>query len=99
MTEELEFVNDWGVLEAAINVLMDPTNFGQYDDNELGEGDCDGHHVSEDVLTSLWVIKQYVPRLLTQYANLVELSFALTEGWEQYVKVQAPSQLYLPDHR
>lgn len=45
------------------------------------------------------VIVDYVPRLLTQYANLVELSFALTEGWEQYASLQGPTGLYLPDHR
>lgn len=45
------------------------------------------------------VIVDYVPRLLTQYANLVELSFALTEGWEQYATLQGPTGLYLPDHR
>lgn len=42
------------------------------------------------------VIVDYVPRLLTQYANLVELSFALTEGWETYATLNAPSGLYLP---
>lgn len=79
MTSQLEFVNDWSELEAAIEVIA-----------------------SEDWGNSLSytmrVIAEYVPRLLTQYASLVELSFALTEGWEQYASLQPPTGLYLPDH-
>ncbi len=44
-------------------------------------------------------IIDYVPRLLTQYASLLETSYALTEGWEAYVKANPPKKLYLPDHR
>jgi hypothetical protein len=29
----------------------------------------------------------------------LELSLTLTEGWEQYASLQAPTGLYLPDHR
>ncbi len=45
------------------------------------------------------VIVDYVPRLLTQYAKLMELSFVLTEGWEQYAQLNTPTGLYLPNHR
>ena len=87
---EIEFVNDWSSLEWAVSHLV----------NEELYADRSGPSViSERTYEAIDVIGHYVPRLLTQYANLVELSFALTEGWEQYVKVQAPTGLYLPDHR
>lgn len=99
MTESLEFVNDWSELESALMILADSAHFGQRDDNDLGEWDCSGQHVSEDVLWAIMIVETYVPRLLTQYANLVELSFALTEGWETYAALNAPTGLYLPDNR
>ena len=79
----LEFVNDWSELEGAIYLLTHEPE--TYD--------------PEDYDAALDTIRTYVPRLLTQYANLVELSFALTEGWEQYATLQKPTGLYLPDHR
>jgi hypothetical protein len=84
---ELEFVNDWSELEAAVETLNKTThqNAWQRDDNEH--------------LGAIAVLLTYVPRLLTQYAKLVELSFALTEGWEQYATLQPPTGLYMPDHR
>lgn len=84
MTEQLEFVNDWSELEAAI---QDLDNLDRLDGltNPVG-------------YSSIEVIQSYVPRLLTQYANLVELSFALTEGWETYATLNAPTGLYLPDN-
>lgn len=92
MTTELEFVNDWSELEAAVAALKenadDHGSYYQYPWFQSSEAE----HV-------FWVITEYVPRLLTQYANLVELSFALTEGWEQYASLQKPTGLYLPDHR
>lgn len=94
MTTELEFVNDWSELEEALEILSNERNFG----DDIGEFDCSADHVGNDVLWAVWKIKEYVPRLLTQYANLVELSFALTEGWETYATLQKPSGLYLPDH-
>lgn len=84
---ELEFVNDWSELETAIAVIKESL------DREDGVDDWDGVPW-RDVVTLI----EYVPRLLTQYANLVELSFALTEGWEQYATLQKPTGLYLPDH-
>lgn len=94
MTEQLEFVNDWSELEAAVELLR------TYDAGENRYAiDCYHDHLYEDAKSAIEILVEYVPRLLTQYANLVELSFALTEGWEQYVKVQAPTGLYLPDHR
>lgn len=85
MADEIEFVNDWSELEAAI---QDLDNLDRLDGltNPVG-------------YSSIEVIQSYVPRLLTQYANLVELSFALTEGWEHYASLQGPTGLYLPDHR
>lgn len=89
---ELEFVNDWSELEAAVILLanqdlLDPGNW--YTDVRL----------SDEAQAAIDAVIKYVPRLLTQYANLVELSFALTEGWEHYASLQGPTGLYLPDHR
>lgn len=84
MTEQLEFVNDWSELEAAI---QDLDNLDRLDGLTNPAG-----------YSSIEVIQSYVPRLLTQYVNLVELSFALTEGWETYATLNAPSGLYLPDN-
>jgi hypothetical protein len=89
VTEQLEFVNDWSELEAAVEWYRSIRDAGP---GEFNEWNPEGEH-------ALSVIVDYVPRLLTQYAKLVELSFALTEGWEQYATLQAPSGLYLPDHR
>lgn len=76
---EIEFVNDWSELEAAIEKIDDfHDRYTEWDDDA-------------------WrVITHYVPRLLTQYASLLETSFALTEGWEKYVEVNPPTGLYLP---
>lgn len=90
MTEEIQFVNDWSELEAAVADLTD-----EIEAHSL----CDRDHCDMWWVHDLAPIVEYVPRLLTQYAKLVELSFALTEGWEQYASLQAPSGLYLPDHR
>lgn len=83
MVEEIEFVNDWSELEEALAWLSE---YGTEDTPLTNQQAIDA-------------ILLYVPRLLTQYANLVELSFALTEGWEQYATLQGPTGLYLPDHR
>jgi hypothetical protein len=80
----LEFVNDWSELEAAVEWLVENHN------------NPDLPASREDAVQT---VAKYVPRLLTQYASLVELSFALTEGWEQYATLQKPTGLYLPDHR
>jgi hypothetical protein len=83
--KDLVFVNDWSELDAAVSDLA--SHLGCPEDECIIDRD------------SIKVIKDYVPRLLTQYAKLVELSFALTEGWEQYVTLQGPSGLYVPDNR
>lgn len=94
-TTDLEFVNDWTELEAAVLELKEILD---------GHTACDPDHcdIGTDMMSfrpEAEAIITYVPRLLTQYANLVELSFALTEGWEQYASLQKPSGLYLPDNR
>lgn len=98
-TESLQFVNDWSELERAVEILYGeffcadgtPGTYVDLINDEL---------VPElDVWKAVETIKTYVPRLLTQYANLVELSFALTEGWETYATLNAPTGLYLPDNR
>lgn len=95
MPESIEFVNDWSELEEALEVLRTDNAY----DMDLGEWDCNSAHVSGKLEDAMYVITKYVPRLLTQYASLVEISFALTEGWEQYAALQKPSGLYLPDMR
>lgn len=85
MTEEIEFVNDWSELEDASAILNEWSMGVEYNRDTL--------------MRAALTVSDYVPRLLTQYANLVELSFALTEGWEQYASLQGPTGLYLPDHR
>ena len=58
-----------------------------------------GHALyTDDYGPAMATVVEYVPRLLTQYASLLELSLTLTEGWEQYASLQAPTGLYLPDH-
>jgi phytoene dehydrogenase-like protein len=84
MTDSIEFVNDWSELEAAVAWLVEYS-----DDPDLPTS---REHAVQTVA-------KYVPRLLTQYAKLVELSFALTEGWETYATLNPPSGLHLPDHR
>lgn len=59
---------------------------------ELSAEGLDFGYQSEAIRTVL----DLVPRLLTQYDSLLETSYALTEGWEAYVKANPPSRLYLP---
>jgi hypothetical protein len=94
-TTELEFVNDWSELEQALEVLRTDDPY----DMDLGEWDCRSQHISSQLGDAIDTVSRYVHRLLTQYAKLVELSFALTEGWEQYASLNTPKGLYLPDHR
>jgi hypothetical protein len=89
---DLEFVNDWSELEEALAILSDKANFG----DDLGEFDCSADHVGYDVPWAIYVIKDYVPRLLTQYASLLEASFALTDAWEAANQNRTPEGLYLP---
>jgi hypothetical protein len=53
----------------------------------------------EDHVADVAVLIDLVPRLLTQYDSLLETSYALTEGWEAYVKANPPTGLYLPGDR
>lgn len=92
MTESIKFVNDWSELEVAVAALKENAD-------DHGSYYQDPWVLSYEAEHVFWVITEYVPRLLTQYANLVELSFALTEGWEHYASLQGPTGLYLPDHR
>jgi hypothetical protein len=92
MTEQLEFVNDWSELEAAVSLMRETQEW--YNSLEY----YDQQDMNPEMAHALSVIVDYVPRLLTQYAKLVELSFALTEGWETYATLNAPSGLYLPDN-
>lgn len=91
MDTSIEFVNDWSELEKAVaylrvrdDDLMEPNDYRSW-------GSATGYAIS--------VLEEFVPRLLTQYAKLVELSFALTEGWETYATLNGSSGLYVPDHR
>src|SRR5690242_720984 len=80
MVTELEFVNDWSELEEAVEYFKE-----RYEPHDR----CDPDYCDEwEILPSARAVMEYVPRLLTQYAKLVELSFALTEGWEQYATLQ-----------
>lgn len=96
-TTDLAFVNDWSELEWALHEVATEMHSDEYlYDCDLAE-DC--RWCPSEYKKVLSVFTEYVPRLLTQYANLVELSFALTEGWETYATLNAPTGLYLPDNR
>lgn len=88
----IEFVNDWEPLERAVALLKE-------------NADDQGSYYAQPWVQSSeaeWVFSvfvEFVPRLLTQYASLLELSFALTEGWDQYAAHTPPTGLYLPEHR
>ena len=92
---DLEFVNDWSELEAAIEVLKQDNPY----DMDLGEWDCNSQHWSGAAEDAVDLLIRYVPRLLTQYASLLELSFTLTGSWEEYARLNPPTGLHLPDHR
>lgn len=100
---EIEFVNDWSELEEAVQLVHDTFHSCWYE-WQLTSPPPDAYYLDinsadeAEVWEAVKVIKDYVPRLLTQYAKLVELSFALTEGWETYATLNAPTGLYLPDH-
>ena len=92
-TTDVEFVNDWSDLETATEWLKgflwmqeglreDPTT-------DLG--------FSQEFYDQLHKLEDFVPRLLTQYASLLEMSLSLTEGWEHYAALNAPTGLYVPE--
>lgn len=91
---EIEFVNDWSELESALYWLRGFLSIQE----ELRKDERTDLGFSQEFYDQLHRLEVFVPRLLTQYANLVELSFALTEGWETYATLNAPSGLYLPDN-
>lgn len=92
---EIEFVDDWSPLKEAINILSDPSNFGE----DHGEFDCNGMHHSEDVSEAIWVVKRYVPALIEQYSKLLELSFMLTEAWDMANQNKTPSGLIVEEFK
>lgn len=92
MTESIEFVNDWSELEAAVAVLREDLHEPLTCDNSLCQG-CRGSYSKE-----LRVFMEYVPRLLTQYAKLLELSYVLTDLVEKQNALTPPTGLYMPDH-
>jgi hypothetical protein len=90
MVDEIEFVNDWSELEAAIVDLKDLID---------AHAECTPDYCDMPWVQDFAPIVDYVPRLLTQYASLLELSFTLTGSWEEYARLNPPSGLHLPDHR
>lgn len=82
MVDDIQFVNDWSELEAAIYLLT-------HEPETYDHGDYDA---------ALATIGTYVPRLLTQYASLLELSYVLTDLVEKQNALNTPTGLYLPDH-
>ena len=90
---ELEFVNDWSELERAAEVLKE--HLAWYD--QLSH--ADPLDDNPELVWAMDVLVDYVPRLLTQYASLLETSYALVEGWEAYAKVNAPTGILVPDRR
>lgn len=92
----LEFVNDWSELEAAVAEISSLF---------IREDGSDTEYV--DILPSwegeAWkaahVIKEYVPRLLTQYASLLEMSYLLTDLVKEQLDAAPKAGLYVPDHR
>lgn len=87
MTDQLEFVNDWSELEAAVSELKDAVEAHEF---------CDPDYCDTFWVRNMQAIVDYVPRLLTQYATLLETSFALTEGWKRYAELNPPSGLHVP---
>ena len=81
---DIEFVQDWAELEEAVKTLA---GYDFYDS------------VTQDVEYAVATIKDYVPRLLTQYASLLEMSFELTDLVKEQLDAAPKSGLYLPDHR
>ena len=88
----LEFVNDWGELERAVEALR-PFIGLDYIDETLGYNDeFDGF------MAALPVVVKYVPALLEQFSQLFELSESLTAAWEAFSKGLTPAGLVLPDY-
>jgi len=81
MTDSIEFVNDWSELEEAVAWLVEYSS-----DQDLPES---REHAVQTVA-------KYVPRLLTQYAKLLELSYVLTDLVEAQNAHRTPEGLYLP---
>lgn len=87
--KSIAFVNDWSELEAALLALKENADDhgSYYQDPWLQSSEAE--HV-------FWVITEYVPRLLTQYAKLLELSYVLTDLVEKQNAHRTPEGIYLP---
>lgn len=91
---DVAFVNDWSELEAATVWLHSFLEIQE----ELRKDETTDLGFSQEFYNQLSAFVDYVPRLLTQYASLLELSFTLTESWEKHAALQPKTGLYLPDH-
>lgn len=76
----VEFVNDWSELENAVEAL-------RYDEDQLYD---------RFPWAAADIVVEFVPRLLTQYAKLLELSYVLTDLVEKQNATRPPTGLYLP---
>jgi hypothetical protein len=85
---EAEFVNDWSELEAAVDMVC-----------AMSESRYVDILPEDPEWEAFKVVVEYVPRLLTQYAKLLELSYVLTDLVEKQNALNTPTGLYLPDHR
>jgi hypothetical protein len=83
MTEQdVVLVNDWSELKTAVHFLHSV--------------DLTAWEIVPEINEAVETIYDYVPRLLAQYASLLEASFALTDAWEQANQNRTPEGLYLP---
>lgn len=92
---EVQFVNDWSELESAISELKEILD---------GHSGCDPDHcdIGTDMMSfrpEAEAIITYVPKLLTQYATLLEMSFELTDLVKEQIDAAPAKGLYLPNHR
>lgn len=93
----MEFVNDWGKLEAAVEVLKQTPDLLDYDYCECDEP-CNGAHayVPHAVQTAVNDMVRLVPRLIKSYEDLYEHSMNMLTAWEAYMHNQTPAGLYVP---
>ena len=93
MTEpQVELINDWADLHRAVELLKENADDqgSYYADSWVGSSEAE------------WVFAVFVdlvPRLLTQYDSLLEMSYVLADLVEKQHELAPPTGLYLPDHR